>query len=828
MADEKDIEDSEISEEKTDEINENKGAVFEQVIEDEMKKSFLDYAMSVIVSRALPDVRDGLKPVHRRILFAMNELGLQHNKKFRKSATVVGEVLGKYHPHGDVAVYDSMVRMAQNWSLRYPLVKGQGNFGSIDGDSPAAMRYTEAKLEKISDDILADIKKETVNWLDNFDSTLKEPEVLPSKVPNLLINGSTGIAVGMATNIPPHNVSEVCDAVIATVDNPEIDVKDLINIIPGPDFPTGGRICGRMGIHSAYATGYGKLKVEGKTHFEKTVKKDIIVIDEVPYTVNKASMIEEIAEHVKNDRIEGTSDIRDESDRQGLRVVIELKKDATPEIVLNQVMKHSHLSITFGCINLVLVKGQPKVLDLKETIQNFINHRIEVITRRTQFELLKAEERQHILDGLMIALKNIDDVIALIKGSKTVEIAKNGLMSKYKLSEKQSTAILEMKLQKITNIETESIIKEHEELSKEIEKLKEILASKQIILNIIKEETYEIKQKYSDKRRTEIIDVENEIEIEDLIERQDVIVTVSHAGYVKRVPIDTYREQNRGGKGVTATTMRDEDFVEHIFVSNTHDYLLVFTTKGKIHWLKVYQVPEGTRQSKGKPIINLIRLDEGEKIATTFTIKNFQEGYLFFSTRKGTVKKTNLNEYSRPRAGGIIALNLSESDEIVNVFKTNGNDNIVIATKKGNAVLFSENDVRPMGRNATGVIGIRLSDDDIVVGCEIAKEGTSVLTITENGFGKRTQLDEYRHIRRGGSGVINIKCSERNGDVVSVKCVKDNDSVMLISRDGIAIRTSADNISVIGRNTQGVTIMKLNEKDRVVAVAIIPEEEKTE
>ncbi|MFA6089495.1 MAG: DNA gyrase subunit A [Candidatus Woesearchaeota archaeon] len=809
------------------EMSEGKGVVFDQVIEDELRKSFLDYAMSVIVSRALPDVRDGLKPVHRRILFAMNELGLQYSKKFRKSATVVGEVLGKYHPHGDAAVYDSMVRMAQNWSLRYPLVFGQGNFGSIDGDSPAAMRYTEAKMAKISDDILADIKKETIDWTDNFDATLKEPSVLPSKVPNLLINGSTGIAVGMATNIPPHNIKEICDVIIAQIDNPEITVQDLIKILPGPDFPTGGTICGRTGIYQAYTSGYGKIKLNGKTHFEKVGKKDAIIIDEIPYTVNKAMLVEEIANLVKDERVEGISDLRDESDRTGMRVVIELKKDASQEVLLNNIMKHSRLSITFGYINLVLVNNQPKVLDLKHTIQYFIEHRVDVITRRTKFDLLKAQERAHILEGIMIALKNIDAVVALLKQSKTVEIAKTQLMANYALDEKQSIAILDMKLQKITSLETDSIKKEFDELMELIKRLNEILASKQIVLNMIKEDTKEIKEKYGDNRKTNIEDSQDQIEDEDLITPEDVVVTVSHAGYVKRIPVETYREQNRGGKGVTGTTMREEDFVEHIFISNTHDFLLVFTTTGKVHWLKVHQIPEGTRQAKGKPMINLVRLEEGEKIAATFTVKNFESGNLLFATKKGIVKKTELVEYSRPRAGGIIALSLDADDELIKVVRTTGKDNIILATKKGNAVLFNEEDVRCMGRSATGVIGIRLDNDDDLVGSEIAKENYSVLTITENGFGKRSPLDEYRLIRRGGSGVINIKCSERNGNVVGIKCVKDNDSIMIISRDGTVIRTSVDTISVIGRNTQGVIIMRLDKNDKVVAIAAIEEETKS-
>lgn len=795
--------------------------VFSQIIEEEMKKSFLDYSMSVIVSRALPDVRDGLKPVHRRILFAMHEVGLQPGKKFRKSATVVGEVLGKYHPHGDAAVYEAMVRMAQPWSLRYPLVWGQGNFGSVDGDSAAAMRYTEAKMEKITEELLTDIKKDTVDWADNFDASLKEPLALPARAPNLLLNGSTGIAVGMATSIPPHNLKEACDAIAMVVDNPEIDIASIISVLPGPDFPTGGIIKGKSGIHQAYTTGHGRLRIHSRMHVEETQKRTAIIIDELPYTVNKASLIEEIAEAVKSGKIEGIHDIRDESDRHGMRIVIELKKDASSDVVENQLTKHSKVSITFTYHNLVLVNGEPKILDLKTTIQHYIDHRVTVIMRRTQYELGKARDRAHILEGLIIALSSIDAIVSTIKESKNIEAARAALMAQFTLSEKQANAILEMKLSKLTSLETQSTRDELEELRKQITYYEGLLASKEKILGLIKEDLHELKERYGDERRTQIVEAEEDIDLGDLIEPEDVVLTVSHAGYVKRTPLALYREQHRGGRGITASTTREEDFIEQLFVSNTHDYLLVFTNKGKIHWLKVYQIPEGSRQAKGKPIVNLLPLDAEEQVATMMPVKRFEEGYLLFATKQGTVKKTALKDYSRPRSGGIRALSLDEGDQLINVLYTTGSDELLIATKKGNAVRFSEQDVRSMGRQATGVRGVRLEKDDALIGIAVARAKQTLLTITENGFGKRTPVEDYRLIHRGGSGVINIKCTPRNGDVVAVQCVRENDSLMLISRKGVMIRTGVDTISTIGRNTQGVRVMRLDDRDRVVSVARI-------
>ncbi|RMF06014.1 DNA gyrase subunit A, partial [Candidatus Woesearchaeota archaeon] len=717
--------------------------VSERVIEDEMKQSYLDYAMSVIVGRALPEARDGLKPVHRRILYAMNEMGMHHNKPFKKSARIVGEVLGKYHPHGDSAVYDALVRLAQDFSMRYPLIQGQGNFGSIDGDNPAAMRYTEARLTKLAETMLEDINKNTVEFVPNFDESLKEPVVLPSKMPNLLLNGSNGIAVGMATNIPPHNMREVSDAFIALIDNPDISVPELMEHLPGPDFPTGGIILGRQGIARAYATGRGKIKVRGKSHIEDKGSKQQIIITEIPYMVNKAMLLEQIAQLVREKRITGISDLRDESDREGMRIVIELKKDANPDIVLNQLYAHTRLQSTFGIILLALSDNVPKVMNIKELMNEFLQHRKTVIRRRTEFDLGKAEERQHIVEGLLKALDNIDEIIELIKKSADVKEASAALQNKYALSEKQAGAILEMRLQKLTGLEQAKLKEEHEELEKQIINYKKILSSDSEILKIIKNDFAELSSQFGDERRTEIIEYEDDLDIEDLIKPEDMVVTITHSGYIKRLPLQTYKVQGRGGKGVRGAGTREEDFVEHLFVANTHSYLLVFTSTGKVHWLKVYQIPEAGRTAKGKAIVNLLELDKGETVNTVIPVKEFSDSaYLFMTTKKGTVKKTSLSAYSRPRKGGIKAILLEEGDELMDVKLTSGSNDIILATWLGKAIRFSEKDVRPMGRTAHGVRGIMCRGNDHVVGTAVInpdEDGTAtLLTITENGYGKRT------------------------------------------------------------------------------------------
>ena len=817
-------------EEKTQEKQET---IVPRVIEDEMKTSYLDYSMSVIVGRALPDIRDGLKPVHRRILYAMHQMGMLHNKPFKKCARIVGEVLGKYHPHGDVAVYDALVRMTQDFSLRYPLIQGQGNFGSIDGDSPAAMRYTEARLNKLSEEMLQDIEKETVKFVDNFDGSLEEPSVLPCKVPNLLINGSSGIAVGMATNIPPHNMNEVVDGVIAQINNPEISFNELLIHVKGPDFPTGGIICGRKGIIDTYSTGRGKIIVRAKTHLEDTEKLKIsgttgsgkpkkrIIIDEVPYAVNKAEMIIQIANLVKHKKIKDIRDIRDESDKEGIRVVLSLSQEANPDVVLNQLFKHTRMQITFGVIMLALVDGAPRVLDLRSLVQNYIDYRKKIVRKRTEFDLSKSEKRAHVLEGLIIALKDIDKTVKVIRASKSVEEAIKNLIEHLKITKEQSIAILDMKLQKLTSLEQDKTKKEREELLKLIEELKAILGSEQRILDIIKKELEDLKKEYGDKRRTLIEETEQELETEDLIQQESVVVTISHSGYIKRQPLNTYKQQKRGGKGIIAAGTKEEDFIEDLFTAETHDYVLFFTNKGKVHWLKVYEIPEGSRQAKGNAIVNMLNLKD-EKVTACVPVKNFKEGHVFMSTKKGIVKKTPLENFSSPRKGGIVAVSLN-GDELINVVLTDGNQNIIIATKDGMAVKFSEKDVRAMGRNSYGVRGIKLKDKDEVVDMVIAKEENSLLTITENGYGKRTRISEYRLINRGGSGVINIQCTDRNGKVIAVKSTND-DELMFISKKGILIRTSAFEISEISRNTQGVTIMKLDEGDKVVAAAKIVRE----
>ncbi|MEM4268047.1 MAG: DNA gyrase subunit A [Candidatus Woesearchaeota archaeon] len=796
--------------------------VVTRLIEDEMKQSYLDYAMSVIIGRALPDVRDGLKPVHRRILYAMNDMGMQHNKPYKKSARIVGEVLGKYHPHGDMAVYDTLVRMAQDFSLRYTLIDGQGNFGSVDGDNAAAMRYTEARLAKISDEMLDDIDKETVVFVDNFDGTLKEPTVLPARLPNLLINGSSGIAVGMATNIPPHNLSEICNAIVKVIDNPEIEVKELLGVVKGPDFPTGGIITGKSGILSAYTTGSGKIIVRAKTEIEQK-KKLCIVVTEIPYMVNKSQMIEEIVHNIQEKVITDISDIRDESGKEGIRVVIELKKDANPEVVLNQLYKHSSMQTTFGVNMLALVDNQPRVLNLKEMIISFLKHRRNVIIRRTEFDLKKAQEREHIVKGLIIALDDIDRVIEIIKHSRTVEAARGTLIKHYNLSDIQANAILEMKLQRLTSLEQDRLKQEEAELQAKINDLKDILDSEIRVMDIIKSEMNDLVKKFGDARKTEIIEEYEELEAEDLIPEETVVVTITRAGYIKRTPADQYKTQRRGGKGVIATATKDEDFVEDLFVASTHDVILFFTAKGQVHWLKVYQIPETGRYAVGKAVVNLLNIKED--IAAFVPVKEFDDRhFILICTKKGIVKKTSLSAFARPRQGGIKAVTIDPDDSLVNVVMTDGTQKIIVATKEGLAIRFDESDVRPMGRTARGVIGITLKEQDEVVGMVIADDKKSLLTVTENGYGKRSEINEYRLIRRGGHGVINIQCSERNGKVAGILSVGNEDEIMLVSKKGIIIRTITKDISVIGRNTQGIKLMKLENGDKLVAVAKVVDE----
>ncbi len=801
--------------------------IINAVVEDTMKKAYLDYAMSVIIGRALPDVRDGLKPVHRRILFAMNEMGLTSNKSFKKSARIVGEVLGKYHPHGDSAVYDSLVRMAQEFSLRYPLVRGQGNFGSIDGDNAAAMRYTEAKMAKIANTLLMDIDKETVDTRANFDDSLQEPIVLPARIPHLLINGSSGIAVGMATNIPPHNLGEIIDATIAIIDNPEIETLELATYVQGPDFPTGAHILGKNGILNALQTGRGKIKVRAVIREEEKKGKKALIIDEIPYQVNKALLLEHIAGKVREKKIEGISAIRDESDRKGMRVVIELKRDASSDIVINQLYKHSRLQTTMGMIFLSIVDGQPKIMGIKDILTEFIKHRKEVVTRRTQYDLKKAEKKVHLLEGLTKALDNIDAIIALLKKATSGASAKEQLETQYQFSSEQAQAILDMKLQKLTNMEQGKIRDDYNQTLQLIANLKDILNSEIRVQTIIKEELQEVRDQYHDERRTVVLDVEDEdIDDEDLIPEEEQVVTITKSGYIKRLSTDTYRLQNRGGKGVIGTGMKEEDIVEHLFVASTHSYLLVFTTKGQVHWVKVYKVPEGSRQSKGKAIINLINIDKDESVASVIPVREFDEDhYLLMATKNGVVKKTRLNAYSRPRQNGIIGITLDEGDDVISVVKTNGEQNILLASKFGQAIRFRESDARPIGRTSRGVRGISLKTGDEVVGMAIVKDTQTVFTVTENGYGKRSPVIDYRLINRGGKGVRNIVCSDRNGSVASMKAVNGDEEILLISASGIMIRTGIAQISSIGRNTQGLRIMRLSPEDSVKTTALIQPEE---
>lgn len=798
--------------------------IVERTIEKDMKESYLDYAMSVIIGRAIPDIRDGLKPVHRRILYAMEELGNVYSKPHKKSARVVGEALGKYHPHGDMAIYDALVRMAQPFSLRYTLVDGQGNIGSIDGDNPAAMRYTEVRMSKIAANLLADLDKETVSWTDNFDGTLKEPDVLPSKLPNLLINGSSGIAVGMATNIPPHNIVEVIDGTIAAIDG--ADELELLNIVHGPDFPTGGTIVGRTGIVQAYKTGRGIIRVRGK--LEKDEKKQKLIIREIPYQVTKSALIESIVKAVKHKKVEGISGIHDRSDKEGMEVIIDIKKGHDLDVVSNQLYAHTQLQSTFGIINLAISGKQPKLLSLHDMITEFIEFRKEIVTKRCAFELKEAEQRAHILEGLRIALKNIQPIVDFLRKAKDVGEARDGLIRDYSLSEKQANAILEMRLSKLIALEQEKIETEYQELVKKIAWLKDVLADIGKILAIIKDELKEIKEKYGDSRRTMITEDEEDLDIEALIPNEDVVVVITNRGYIKRVGLDEYRAQHRGGKGVRGTGTKEEDFVQDVIVTKNHNYLMLFTDKGRVLWMKVYKAPETSRYATGKTLVSLLELKD-EKVTSWISVDKFDSGeYLMMFTKNGIVKRTALDNFKNVRRGGIIAITLKEGDELVEVRKTDGNQEVIIATKKGQAIRFKEKDAREIGRTGQGVIGIRLrSKDDAVVGSAVCRE-PALLTITEKGYGKRTSIDEYRLQTRGGSGVINIKTEGRNGDVIGIRAVDNDDGIILMSSRGQAIRTYVKDISVIGRNTQGVRIMRLADGEKVATFTVVPKEEQQE
>lgn len=798
-------------------------------IEDEMKKSYIDYAMSVIVGRALPDVRDGLKPVHRRILYAMHEMGMTADKPHRKSAHVVGQVMARYHPHGDASIYDATVRLAQDFSTRYPLVDGHGNFGSVDGDSPAAMRYTEVRMAKITAELLADINKETVDFMPNYDETLKEPVVLPSRFPNLLVNGSAGIAVGMATNIPPHNLGEVIDGLVLLIDDPEVPIERIARKIKGPDFPTGGIILGLKGIREAYTTGRGIVKIRAKTAIEHLPNgRERIVVTEIPFQVNKAKLVERIAHLVREKIVEGISDLRDESDRTGMRIVIELKRDAVAQVILNQLYKHTQLQDSFGIINLALVDGRPKVLNLKEMLYYYLEHQKEVVTRRTKYDLAKAEARAHIVEGLRIALKYLDQVIKIIRESPNRETARDALMSKFSLSKEQADAILDMRLHQLTGLERDKLEEEYKDLIKRIAHLKEILANERLLMSIIKDELLAIKAKYGDARRTRISPEEEEIDIEDLIAEEDVVITVTHRGYIKRMPLATYRSQKRGGRGITGLTTREDDFVELLFVATTHHYLMFFTNKGKVYRLKGYEIPEASRTARGIAIVNLLPLAKGEVITAIIPVSDFvQEGYLFMATQKGIVKKTELEQFSTSRKEGLIAINLDEDDELIGVKLTDGEKEIILGTKEGMAIRFPEEQVRAMGRAARGVKGINLAQGDQVVGMDIVREDADLLVLTENGFGKRTNLEEYRPQSRGGKGLLALRMSERNGKVIGISVVQPDEELMLISSEGIIIRLAVADISETGRVTQGVTLMKVDDGHRVMTMAkvVVKEDE---
>ncbi|MFU8857784.1 MAG: DNA gyrase subunit A [Deferrisomatales bacterium] len=798
-------------------------------IEEEMKRSYLDYAMSVIIGRALPDVRDGLKPVHRRVLFAMHDLGNRWDKPYKKSARVVGDVIGKYHPHGDAAVYDTLVRMAQDFSLRYPLVEGQGNFGSIDGDAPAAMRYTEVRMAKLAGEMLADIEMETVDFLPNYDGSLSEPVVMPSRFPNLLANGSSGIAVGMSTNIPPHNIGELCDALILLIRRPDASIAEIMRVVPGPDFPTGGFIYGVRGIQEAYTTGKGLLRLRARTEVETHPRsgREAIIVTEVPYAVNKAKLVEEIAELVREKRIEGISDLRDESDREGLRVVVELKRGEDPRIVLNQLYKHTRMEVAFGVNLLAIVGNQPRVLTIKETLGYFLDHRREVTLRKTHFRLRKARERAHLLEGLKIALDNLDAVIALIRRSPSPAEAREGLMATFALSEAQARHILELRLHRLTGLEREKILQDYRETLLLIQELEAILADERKVSDLLVADFEEIRAKYGDERRTELVAHTEEITVEDLIAEEEMVVTISHAGYVKRNPVAQYRSQRRGGKGRLGMITREEDFVEHLFVASTHTYILFFSDRGKVYWLKVHEIPQAGAAAKGKAIVNLLPMEKGETISAYLPVKEFRSGgFVFMATRKGIVKKTDLLAFSRPwRNRGIQALTLDEGDDLIVTHLTDGEQDIVLSTRNGLAIRFPEADVRATGRASRGVKGIDLQGADAVVVAEVIRPGTTLLTVTENGFGKRTELGEYRRQSRGGRGIITIKTTPRNGPVTAVVAVEESEHVLLIASSGKLIRTAVSGIPVIGRNTQGVKLFEVETGETVVSLARVIEEE---
>jgi DNA gyrase subunit A len=796
-------------------------------IEDEMRGAYIDYSMSVIISRALPDVRDGLKPVHRRVLFGMLELGVNYNKPYKKSARIVGEVLGKYHPHGDASVYDTMVRMAQDWSLRYTLVDGQGNFGSIDGDSPAAMRYTEARLRRIAEEMLADINKDTVDFQGNFDDSLQEPTVLPAKIPNLLLNGSSGIAVGMATNMAPHNLREVVDGIVAYIDNRDITIPELMKYITAPDFPTGGIIYGTSGIQEAFLTGRGKIVVRSKAEIVTGNNgKDQIVVTEIPYMVNKAMMIEKTAALINEKRIEGISDIRDESDREGYRIVYDLKRDAIPNIVLNNLFKYTQLQSSFGVNNVALVKGRPLTLNLKDLIKHFVDHRHEVIVRRTKFELSEAEKRAHILEGYLIALDHLDEVIALIRSSRDPETAKEGLMTSFALSEIQAKAILDMRLQRLTGLERDKIQQEYNEVKALIERLNEILANEPIRMQIIKDELAELRDRYGDARRTEIVHSDDDITVEDMIPNEDMVITISNQGYIKRTLLSEYRTQGRGGVGSRGVSTKEDDFTEHLFIAQAHNYLLIFTDQGNLYWKKAYEIPEGIKTSKGRAIQNLINIEPGDTVRSIINVKNLQDedyinnNYVILCTEKGIIKKTSLEAYSRPRQGGITAITIHEGDRLLNASMTNGKNHIIIAKSEGKAVHFNESQVRPMGRTAAGVRGVSLdSDTDKVIGMVcITREDANLLVVSENGYGKRSLIDDYRITNRGGKGVKTINITDKTGKLVAIKEVVDDDDLMIINRSGITIRIKVSELRIMGRATQGVRLIKLSEDDRISSV----------
>lgn len=810
----------------------NRDNTISRDIVDEMRESYLNYSMSVIVSRALPDVRDGLKPVHRRILYGMSELGSQWNRPYKKSARIVGDVLGKYHPHGDSSVYDALVRMAQDFSMRYELVDGQGNFGSIDGDNAAAMRYTESRMTRLASEMLKDLEKDTVDWAPNFDETLKEPRVLPSMVPNLLINGSEGIAVGMATKIPPHSLKEIINGLIATIENEDISVDEIIKHIKGPDFPTAGLILGIDGIRSAYETGRGKIKIRARAHIESSRGgKDSIVVTEIPYQVNKANLIEKIADLVRDKKIQGITDLRDESDKDGIRVVIETKRDAVPEVILNQLYKHTQLQDTFGMILLALVEGVPKIMPLKDMLSRFIEFRHSVVVRRTEFELKEAEARAHILEGLKIALDNIDEVIEVIRGSKNPEVAKEGLMNTFDLSEKQSQAILDMRLQRLTGLEVEKVVEEYKDVIKMIAHLKGILDNKSQRMDIIKSELMEIRDTYADERRTEIVPVDTDFSIEDMIAEEDTVLTITHSGYIKRTAVNTYRTQRRGGRGVQGAGSKEEDFVEHLFIANTHNYMLFFTDRGKCYWLKVYDIPQGGRAAQGRAIVNLIGCEPGEKVEAFVSVREFDENrFIVMGTQNGIVKKTKLSAYGNPRKGGIYAIDIREGDKLIEAKITNGDHDILLGTREGKSIRFPETNIRPSGRKTMGVKGITLSSkSDEVVGMLVIKREGTILVATEKGYGKRTDVLQYRTQKRGGKGVLTMRCTEKTGKIINIMEVVDSDDLIVITDSGVLMRQPVKDIRTIGRVTQGVRLVKLDKGTAMSSISrVINEDEATQ